>query len=137
MPSNDARTSLLVAHDWQVAAQTTTYPHDGKAEVMDVYASTSACVRDNSIRFNADKTLAHKEGTLKCAPDVVSPHAGAWHFNADQTELTINDEQLYDADKVYQVLDLTEQTLQIRYTYTYSINGRQYAGIEDYTYTAL
>lgn len=135
----DVRTNLLLAHDWKLSAATTTFNRDGKAEVLDGYATTSPCAQDNITKFNADKSISYGEGAVSCAlpADREEPRPGSWSFNKDQTELTINRQQLHDADEVFDVLDLSERTLQIRRTYTYRINNRDYTGVEDYTYTGL
>jgi hypothetical protein len=136
VPAPDVRTSLLLAHDWKLAAQTLTFNHDGKAEIIDGYASTIECARDNTTRFNTDKSLTYAEGAVSCAPNL-QPQTGSWFFNQNQTELSINSPQLHGATSVFQVLDLTEKTLQIRHTYTYRQDNHDYTGVEDYTYTAL
>jgi hypothetical protein len=140
VPVADVRTRLLVAHDWKLAAQRITYHRDGSnAVVRNVYKSLSACAQDDVTRFNADKTIAYGEGATECPkPGEMAPVApGSWYFNDDQTTLYINQHQLRDATDAFQVLVLTEQTLQIRHTYTYRANDRDYTGTDDYTYTAL
>lgn len=135
-PIPDVRTNLLLAHDWKMVANTITFNHDGKTEVMNGYDGTVDCARDNTTKFNKDKSLTYAEGAVACAPDL-QPQTGTWTFNGDQTELTINSPQLHGAASVFQVLDLTEKTLQIRHTYTYRQDNQDYTGVEDYTYTAL
>lgn len=132
----DVRTNLLLAHDWKIAANTLTFNHDGKADVTDTYAGTPDCGRDNITKFNNDKSLTYSEGATSCFPSG-PPQTGSWSFNKDQTELTINGPQFHGAPSVFQVLDLTDKTLQIRHTYTYRIDNHDYAGVEDYTFTAL
>lgn len=136
-PVADVRTSLLLAHDWELAAQTTTFNREGKAEVMDIYASTIACGRDNVTKFNANNSLTYSEGKITCAGNTQGPLTGSWAFNKDQTELTINSPQLHGAASVFQVLDLSDQHLQIRHTYTYRQDDHDYTGVEDYTFKAL
>jgi hypothetical protein len=136
LPVADVRTSLLLAHDWKLSAQTITFNHDGKVEIIDGYAGTIACGRDNTTKFNTDKSLTYAEGAVACSP-ALQPQTGSWSFNNDQTELTINGPQFHGAPSKFQVLDLTERTLQIRHTYTYRQDNRDYTGVEDYTFTAL
>lgn len=139
-PVADVRTSLLLAHDWKLAAQSVTYHRDGSnAVVQEVYSSIQPCAQDDVTKFNADKTIAYGEGATRCgAPGEMAPaEPGSWYFSDDQTTLHTNQHQLHDATQAYQVLVLTEQTLQIRHVYTYRQNGRDYTGTEDYTYTAL
>jgi hypothetical protein len=139
IPTADVRTNLLLAHDWKLSAQSVTYHRDGNATVQEVYSSILPCTQDDVTKFNADKTIAYSEGTTECPkPGEMAPvEPGSWFFNNDQTELSINAHQLRDAAKVFQVLVLTEKTLQIRHTYTYRANDRDYTVVEDYTYTAL
>ena len=136
--AEDVRTSLLLAHDWKLAAQTLTFHRDGKTEVIDGYSSMMPCNQDNVTRFHADKSITYGEGATSCAyaGDMAAPEPGSWTFNSDQTELTIDGYSLH-YDSTLQVLDLTEKTLQLRHTYTYRQNNRDYTGVEDYTYTAL
>lgn len=139
-PVPDVRTSLLLAHDWKLAAQSVTYHRDGnKATVQEVYSSIAPCAQDDVTRFNADKTIAYGEGATQCGkPGEMAPaEPGSWYFSGDQATLYLNQHQLRDATEAYQVLVLTEQTLQIRHAYTYRLNNRDYTGTEDYTYTAL
>jgi len=136
----DVRTSLLLAHDWKLAAQSVTYHRDGSnAIVQEVYSSIQPCTQDDVTKFNADKTIAYGEGATQCPKyGEMAPIApGSWYFSDDQATLYINQHQLRDATEAYQVLVLTEQTLQIRHVYTYRINNRDYTGTEDYTYTTL
>jgi len=140
VPVADVRTSLLLAHDWKLAAESVTYHRDGSnAIVQEVYSSITPCAQDNLTKFNADKTIAYSEGATECyKPGEMAPvEPGSWYFSDDQTTLYINQHQLRDATQAYQVLVLTEQTLQIRHVYTYRQNNRDYTGTEDYTYTAL
>ena len=140
VPVADVRTSLLLAHDWKLAAQSVTYHRDGSnAIVQEVYSSIVPCAQDDVTKFNADKTIAYGQGATECLkPDERSPvEPGSWYFSDDQTTLYINQHQLRDATQAYQVLVLTEQTLQIRHVYTYRQNNRDYTGTEDYTYTTL
>ncbi|RZL14032.1 MAG: hypothetical protein EOO62_06560 [Hymenobacter sp.] len=140
VPVADVRTSLLLAHDWKLAAQSVTYHRDGSnAVVQEVYSSIVPCAQDDVTKFNADKTIAYDEGATQCGkPGEMAPaEPGSWYFSNDQTTLYINEHQLHDATAAYQVLVLTEQTLQIRHVYTYRQNARDYTGTEDYTYTAL
>ena len=138
VPAADVRTSLLLAHDWKLSAQSVTYYQSGTATVQEVYSSIMPCTQDDITKFNADKTITYGEGATKCPnPGEMAPvEPGSWFFNGNQTELSINAHQLHDAAQAYQVLVLTEQTLQIRSTYTYRYNNRDYTGVEDYTYTA-
>jgi hypothetical protein len=139
-PVADVRTSLLLAHDWKLAAQSVTYHRDGSnAIVQEVYSSIIACAQDDVTKFNADKTIAYGEGATECPKygPMAPVEPGSWYFSDDQTTLYINQHQLRDATEAYQVLVLTEQTLQIRHVYTYRQNDRDYTGTEDYTYTAL
>jgi hypothetical protein len=139
-PVPDVRTSLLLAHDWKLAAQSVTYHRDGgNATVQEVYSSIAPCAQDDVTKFNADKTIAYGEGATPCGkPGEMAPvEPGSWYFSDDQTTLYINEHQLRDATEAYQVLVLTEQTLQIRHTYTYRANDRDYTGTEESTYTAL
>jgi len=140
VPVPDVRTSLLLAHDWKLAAQSVTYHRDGNnVIVQEVYSSIAPCAQDNVTKFNADKTIGYGEGAIECyMPGEMAPaEPGSWYFSDDQTTLYINEHQLRDATEAYQVLVLTEQTLQIRHVYTYRQNNRDYTGTEDYTYTAL
>ena len=140
VPVPDVRTSLLLAHDWKLAAQSVTYHRDGtNATVQEVYSSIAPCAQDDVTKFKADKTIAYGEGATQCGkPGEMAPvEPGSWYFSADQATLYINQHQLRDATEAFQVLVLTEKTLQIRHTYTYRANNRDYTGTEDYTYTAL
>jgi hypothetical protein len=132
-PLADVRTSLLLAHNWKITAQTLTFNHDGKADVIETYAATPACRRDDVTKFNSDKSLIYSEGATSCSP-VTLPQPGSWFFNEDQTILTLDAQQFHGP---FQVLDLTDKTLQIRHTYTYRQDNHDYAGVEDYTFTAL
>jgi hypothetical protein len=140
LPVPDVRTSLLLAHAWKLAAQSVTYHRDGSnAVVQEVYSSLQPCAQDDLTTFNADKTISYGEGATRCPqPGPMAPvEPGSWYFSDDQTTLYINEHQLRDATEAYQVLVLTEQTLQIRHLYTYRQNGRDYTGAEDFTYTAI
>jgi hypothetical protein len=137
LPVPDVRTSLLLAHDWKLAAQTLTFYRDGKTEVIDGYSSMVPCSQDDVTKFHADKSITYGEGDISCinSGDRTAPEPGSWTFNDDQTELTI-DSYVLHYGSVLQVLDLTEKTLQLRHTYTYRINNRDYTGVEDFTYIA-
>jgi hypothetical protein len=135
-PIADTRTPLLLAKNWQLSAQTTTFTDNGKAQVMDVYASTAPCARDNYTTFRQDKSLTYNEGKTLCGPSALLGK-GSWSFNSELTELTIDSPQLHGAPSVFQVLDLTDRTLQLRHTYTYSQDSKWHTGVEDYVFTAL
>jgi len=68
------------------------------------------CEADNVLRFNANKTITHFYGSMKCDDDEPSQQTkDVWVFNADETELTFD-------DGTFQVLTLNSSTLELKTT---------------------
>lgn len=58
--------------------------------VLDVYANTEACYKDNTVIYKADGTLVLDKGKLVDC-DSITPVSGTWSFNEDATIMTVGD----------------------------------------------
>ena len=80
-----SRTDLLTAKSWRLAAVTVTA--NGLPVPSSVFIED--CDKDDTFKFNADKTLVQDAGASKCNTSDPQTQAGTWAFNSDQSKLTI------------------------------------------------
>ena len=85
-PATTSRTDLLTAKSWRLTTATVTV---GGAPVA---SSTliQDCNKDDTFKFNADKTLVQDAGAIKCNTSDPQTQTGTWSLNSDQTKLTIS-----------------------------------------------
>ncbi|MCB9246671.1 MAG: hypothetical protein H6606_09605 [Flavobacteriales bacterium] len=118
------RTELLIKDKWILQASTI----DPAVvllgnSITDVYALVPACDRDNFAQYNSNKTGVYDEGATKCEAQDPQTVAFTWSFESDETQLR------QDGD-LYQILELSESTLKVRF----SVDGAEY-GMVGKTFT--
>ena len=120
-PSN-TKTANLTASPWHITAWTLTT--DGGAAVNQL-AALPACARDDRYVFGANLVLTRNEGPLACSGGTPQGpiSASPWNFNSTQTVLTIGSANMGTSSIAYEVVRLTADAMQLRYTRTSS--GRQ------------
>lgn len=81
-----SRTDLLTAKSWRLSTATVTaggFPVPSSTFIQD-------CNKDDSFKFNVDKTLVQDAGASKCNPTDPQTLTGTWALNSDQSKLTIS-----------------------------------------------
>ena len=81
-----SRTELLTAKSWRLSSATITangFPVSSSTFIQD-------CSKDDTFKFNADKTLVQDAGTIKCNTSDPQTQTGTWALNSDQSKLTIS-----------------------------------------------
>lgn len=99
----------------------------GGTIITDFYAQMLACVKDNTYRFNTDKTITYDEGPTKCDPTAPQTTSGTWMWSTDEKVLTVKDDPS-DPGTSYTVITNDGTTLKVSYdeedsgiNYTYTI----------------
>lgn len=143
-PTASSRTDLLLAKNWRLSAQTTTFTSaatngiPAMTNVADVYATYygDACKRDNSLKFNSNKTIVMDEGATKCSASDPQTQAGTWNFNSDETKLTLVDPAQGGTLQPFDVVELSATTLRLRHIIVTN-GGVLVTSTNDITFTAL
>jgi hypothetical protein len=130
-------TNSLTAKSWRITAQKTTTTIASTPTTTDDYAASPACERDNFFKFNANKVAVYDEGASKC--DTSDPQAqnGTWDLSSDNKTLTILSPAFGNLAIPFEVVALTDNTLQVRNTETFSLFGITGSSSVDVTLTAF
>jgi hypothetical protein len=111
------KTQQLTAGPWHITAWTKT---TGSGTPADQLAPLSACQKDDRYTFGTNGVLTRTEGPTACgsgnSQTVVS--TSPWNFNSTQTVLTIGSAAMGATSIPYDVVLLTADNLQLRYTRT-------------------
>ena len=82
------KTDLLTAGKWQITEYTEICYSGGMGfgtSTRDVYASYTACEKDNYYVFYKGGSVEVNEGTTKCNPANAQSYPEGWAFNSDET----------------------------------------------------
>jgi hypothetical protein len=117
------KTELLTQSLWKMTGYTMepgfpTFDDEGNitGTTNDMFATMGDCEKDNTNKFNTDKTVVTDEGATKCDNSDPQKTTSTWSFNAGETVLTITD----DGDAVpLTVLELTDKVLKLKFTETF------------------
>jgi hypothetical protein len=111
-PAPNSKTQLLTAGPWHITSWTKT---TGSGTPANLLTAMPACARDDRYTFGTNGVLTVTEGPTACAGS--SPQAPApWNFNSAQTVLTIGSSGMGASSIPYDVVQLTADVLQLRYT---------------------
>src|SRR5687768_4887999 len=72
-----SKTEMLTGKNWKVSAETVSV---NNGTPNDVYASATACEKDNFISFATDGKFTFDEGATKCSSNEPQTQAGTWSF---------------------------------------------------------
>lgn len=122
-----SNTELLTGNTWRITAWTVSPPILG---ITDWYADSEACETDNLYTFETGGIAKLDEGPTKCNASDAQTTTGTWSFNADETELTVTAEGV---TQVWQVQDLTDSTLRVKYINVDGSSGVSYTFIITFT----
>jgi len=82
----------------------------------DMFATMEDCEKDDTNKFNTDKTLVTEEGATKCDSSDPQKTTITWSFNTDETILILTG----DGDAItLSILELTDNVLKLKSTETY------------------
>jgi len=137
-PTAATKADVLVAKNWRLSAQTTTYSIANTPSVsQDEYATYSSCERDNFLKFNANKTLLVDEGATKCDQSDPQTQNGSWDFNSDYSKLTLMDPSQGSVAIPFDVVELTATTMHLRYTIVTGTGATAATSVNDITFTSF
>ena len=139
-PANTAvsPSELLVAKNWRLSAYTSSFGAAGTAAVTtNEYAATPTCQRDDYAKFNATKSVVFDEGATKCSATDAQSETSTWELSSNDTKLTLAAPQFGSFPIPFDIIRLSANTLQLRYSYTYSSNNVSYTQTQDATFTAF
>lgn len=110
------RTELLTNKPWKITAQVVNPGIDfGNGTVItNIYDLISDCDKDNTNKFNTDKTMLYDAGALKCsANEPQSVVSGTWSLNSDETIISITEDgDTFNAT----ILELNDNTFKISFS---------------------
>jgi len=94
-----------------------TFDNEGNitGSTNDIFAMLDDCEKDDTHKFNSDKSLITDEGMTKCDSNDPQKTNGTWSFSADETSLTITEEEY---SQVVKILELTQNVLKLKSTET-------------------
>jgi hypothetical protein len=118
------KTELLTKSAWKMNAYTVepgfpTFDNEGNitGSTNDIFAMLEDCEKDDTHKFNTDKSLITDEGMMKCDSSDPQKTNGTWSLNADETSLTITEE---GEPQLVTILELTHSVLKVKSTETES-----------------
>ncbi len=116
------KTVLLTKSAWKMTGYTVDpgYPiFDNQGNITgssnDIYTMLEDCEKDDTHKFNADKSMVTDEGMTKCNNGDPQKTNGTWSFNADETTLTISEDGY---TQTISILELTSTVLKLKSTET-------------------
>jgi hypothetical protein len=117
------KTELLTKSAWKMNAYTVepgfpTFDSEGNitGSTNDIFAFLDDCEKDDTHKFNTDKSLTTDEGMTKCESSDPQKTNGTWSYNSDETILTITED---GETQTATVLELTSNVLKLKSTETY------------------
>jgi|SRR6476661_83885 len=117
-PAPNSKTQLLTASPWRITSWTRT---TGSGAPVDQLPSQT-CQRDDRYSFGTNGVMTRTEGPTACgsgnSQTVVL--TAPWSFNSAQTTLTIGSANMGATSIPYEVVRLTTDVMQLRYTRTSS-----------------
>ncbi|OON70729.1 hypothetical protein B0919_01565 [Hymenobacter sp. CRA2] len=115
------RTELLTSKNWRLTAYSHTV--NGGSSRYDDYASIQSCLKDDSYRFVADKSLIYYTGTNNCRAGEPQEYSGDWRFTtADESKLLFG--LTNDVAYEYTIAELTDTRMVLTYDSQYNLpNG--------------
>ncbi|MDO7873251.1 hypothetical protein Q5H93_00795 [Hymenobacter sp. ASUV-10] len=113
-PAPNTKTQLLTADPWHI----TTYTRSTGGGTATNYLATAfprSCERDDRYTFKTNGVQERTEGPAACGGGNSSTVVGTypWNFNSSQTQLTLG-------GTTFELVQLTESSLQLRSTHTSS-----------------
>lgn len=120
-PSPTGKVQLLTAGPWHITSWTRTTNGGTPANQM----SAQACQRDDRYTFGSNGVMTRTEGPTACgsgnSQTVVL--TAPWNFNSSQTVLTLGSANMGASTIPYEVVRLTADAMQLRYSRTSNGNA--------------
>ena len=105
------KTENLCSAPWKATAATIDPAIDvGGTQVTDWYSQFEACMKDDLVKYESNKTGTYDEGATKCDPTDPQNTPFTWTFDLSETKLT------EDGD-TYDIIQLDETTLKYSFVY--------------------
>ena len=107
------RTELLTTGTWKYTASNVNPAHDyyGTGNpVTDVFAIMLPCEKDDFEVYHTNGIWDYNEGATKCDPSYPQVFNEPWSFTSNETKLFVGPVE-------HTVLELTETTLKLRYSF--------------------
>ncbi len=133
-PKAKSKEDLLAEKKWKTTALTINpgivHPITG-ATVTDLYTQIyKDCNRDDYVQFMKNGQYISDQGTTRCDATDPQTETGTWVFNGDKTKVTITSGgESYTAD----ILELTDNTVKLQYTFRDDDSGLNYMFSETLT----
>lgn len=127
------KTDIITAKSWRVSADIAEF----NGRTFNLYADPTIyepCRKDDFSKYNADKTVKYDEGVSMCDPSDPQIVTENWEFTSNETKIVFN-ELGGSSATIADVVELTETTLKLKYTFTDSNTGGKI--FRTTTYTAL
>ena len=109
------KTELLTASKWKMTAATVSPAMMG---ITDFFPLMEACDKDNTIKFNTDKTVVSDEGATKCDAGNPQQETDTWAFSSDESKLISKGEEMTIKNLTESELKLTMTQVDGGVTYT-------------------
>ncbi|NVO30888.1 lipocalin family protein [Hymenobacter lapidiphilus] len=129
-PTPITKSEQLAARNWRITAFTV---KQGNNPIVDEFARTAPCDKDDFYQFKADKTFVLDEGATRCSPNSPQTNVSGWDINADGTILLLLEMKGATSAELYEIKELTNDKLRIGQTFTE--DGESL--IADITFTAF
>lgn len=119
-------TEKLTGKNFKMTAMTVSPGIDfGGVVITDLYAQLPSCFKDNTTRFNTDKSVTYDEGATKCDSSDPQTTTGSWVWSSDEKVLTIKEDSS-DPGTSYTIVTNDGSTLKVTYEETDTDSGIKY-----------
>ena len=112
-PRGKTKTELLTAGNWILTAAIINPAYDYYVNVnpvTDIFAILEPCEKDDFETYKTNGTWEYNEGLTKCDPSSPQIFSEPWSFTANETKLFVGPVECT-------ILDLTETSLKLRYSF--------------------
>ncbi|MDP1728202.1 MAG: hypothetical protein Q8M15_15550 [Bacteroidota bacterium] len=104
-----SKAPTLTAKDWLLIAS----KGEALGVTIDLYDKMDACLKDNLTKYNTDKSITAKSGSVKCFPSEPDSYlSGMWTLLENETKLRIIDFDTID----WKLITLNSTTLKVTYS---------------------
>jgi len=120
-PPAPTKTELITSKTWKLSSATLSPAVMGETDYMKMIKD---CDKDNTLKFNADKTLVIDNGSMRCNAMDPQTFSKTWALNTNETVVSIGSSS-------FNLVDVNTSALKLSHSMTY--NGTNYTVTEVYS----
>ena len=111
-PSGSTKTQTLTQTTWKFESAGIDADKNGTMD-QDISSQINACVKDNTVKFEANGTGTSDEGATKCPTSPTQTVPFTWAFASNETVLSISGNAVAGLGGQFKIITLTDTRLSL------------------------